>query len=35
VVGAGFETAAAWIGGIAFAAIVLVLYRWISRMAQS
>ena len=35
VVGAGFETAAAWIGGIAFAAIVFVLYRWISRMARS
>jgi putative OPT family oligopeptide transporter len=34
VVGAGFETAAAWIGGIAFAAIVFVLYRWISKMGQ-
>jgi len=35
LVGAGFETSAAWIGGIAFAAIVFVLYRWIARMARA
>jgi len=34
LVGEGFADAAQWIGGIAFALIVLVLYRWIARMAN-
>jgi putative OPT family oligopeptide transporter len=33
LVGAGFETAAIIIGGLAFAVIAVVLYRWILRMA--
>ena len=35
LVGPGFADAAIWIGGIAFAASVFVLYRWISRMGQT
>lgn len=34
LVGEDFGAAAQWIGGIAFALIVLVLYRWIARMAN-
>jgi len=34
LVGEDFGNAAQWIGGIAFALIVLVLYRWIARMAN-
>jgi len=33
LVGDDFANAAQWIGGIAFAAIVFVLYRWIARLA--
>jgi amino acid transporter len=33
LVGPGFEEAAQWIGGIAFAAIVFIMYRWVARMA--
>ena len=33
IVGPGFETASIWIGGVAFAATVWVMYRWIERMA--
>jgi putative OPT family oligopeptide transporter len=32
IVGADFETYGVWIGGIAFAAVMIGLYRWISRM---
>ncbi|MEY2545533.1 MAG: hypothetical protein QOG48_650 [Verrucomicrobiota bacterium] len=35
LVGAGFETAAIIIGGIAFAVIAFLLYRWILRMATA
>ena len=35
LVGAGFETAGRIIGGVAFAAIAVVLYRWILRMAAA
>jgi hypothetical protein len=35
LVGHGFETAAKIIGGLAFAAIVAVLYRWIWRLATA
>jgi putative OPT family oligopeptide transporter len=35
LVGAGFQTAAIVLGGIAFAAIAFVLYRWILRMASA
>ncbi|WP_243050608.1 oligopeptide transporter, OPT family [Dyella sp. RRB7] len=34
LVGEGFANAAEWIGGIAFAAIIFVLYRWVARMAN-
>ena len=34
VVGPGFDTAAIWIGGIAFVASVVIMYRWIARMGQ-
>jgi hypothetical protein len=34
LVGPEFADKAQWIGGIAFAVIVLVLYRWIARMAN-
>ncbi|HKR75513.1 MAG TPA: oligopeptide transporter, OPT family [Rhodanobacter sp.] len=34
LVGTGFDTAAIWIGGIVFAASVVVMYRWIARMGQ-
>ena len=35
LVGPGFETAAIFIGGIAFAVIAVVLYRWILRMGAA
>ena len=35
LVGPHFETAAVFIGGIAFIAIAFVLYRWILRMSGS
>jgi len=35
LVGPGFETAGIIIGGVAFAAIAFVLYRWILRMATA
>ncbi len=35
VVGKGFETASFWIGGIAFVATVVVLYRWIERLGRA
>jgi len=35
LVGPGFADAAIWIGGAAFAAVVFVLYRWISRMGSA
>ncbi|HET8897449.1 MAG TPA: oligopeptide transporter, OPT family [Rhodanobacteraceae bacterium] len=34
LVGDGFATPAIWIGGIAFVATVVVLYRWIGRMGR-
>ncbi|HEY9131341.1 MAG TPA: oligopeptide transporter, OPT family, partial [Dyella sp.] len=34
LVGDGFAVAAEWIGGIAFAAVMFVLYRWVARLAQ-
>jgi putative OPT family oligopeptide transporter len=34
LVGTGFETASIWVGGIAFAAITYLLYRWIARIAN-
>ncbi|HEX7816342.1 OPT family oligopeptide transporter [Dyella sp.] len=33
LVGDDFAVAAEWIGGIAFAAVMFVLYRWVSRLA--
>ena len=35
LVGAGFETAGKFIGGVAFVVIAFVLYRWILRMARA
>lgn len=35
LVGGSFETASIWIGGIAFVAITVVLYRWIGRMGRA
>ncbi|MBU6510561.1 MAG: oligopeptide transporter, OPT family [Gammaproteobacteria bacterium] len=34
LVPASFETASLWIGGIVFVVIVIVLYRWIARLAR-
>ena len=34
LVGANFDTASLWIGGIAFAAVTYLLYRWIGRLAR-
>jgi putative OPT family oligopeptide transporter len=34
LVGTGFETAAIWVGGIAFVAVIYLLYRWIARLAN-
>ncbi len=34
LVGANFAGASKWIGGIAFVAVVFVLYRWIERLAR-
>ncbi|MFC5740123.1 OPT family oligopeptide transporter [Dyella tabacisoli] len=35
LVGDGFATAAIWIGGIAFAAVMIVLYAWITRLGRA
>src|SRR5690348_14419854 len=35
VVGDSFATPAIWIGGVVFAATVIILYRWIIRMGQA
>ncbi|MCX7514196.1 OPT family oligopeptide transporter [Frateuria sp. STR12] len=35
LVGEGFETPAIWIGGIAFIACIVVMYRWIARMGRA
>ena len=35
LVGAGFGTAAIWIGGIAFVAVNVVLYRWVARLGRA
>ncbi len=35
LVGDGFADAAVWIGGIAFALSIILLYRWISRMSRA
>jgi hypothetical protein len=35
VVGGGFQTAAIILGGVAFAAMTFLLYRWILRLASS
>ncbi len=32
-IGADFQTAATWLGGLAFVALVAVLYRWVARLA--
>jgi putative OPT family oligopeptide transporter len=34
IVGKGFDTASEWIGGVAFVAIIFVLYRWIEKLAR-
>jgi putative OPT family oligopeptide transporter len=34
-IGAGFQTAATWLGGLAFIALVAILYRWVARLAPS
>lgn len=34
VVGESFATPAIWIGGLAFTATIVVMYRWIARMGQ-
>jgi putative OPT family oligopeptide transporter len=34
-IGAGFQTAAMWLGGLCFIAIVAILYRWVARIAPS
>jgi len=35
LVGPGFETAGVFIGGLAFAVIAFLLYRWVLRMATA
>jgi putative OPT family oligopeptide transporter len=35
LVGDGFGTAAIWIGGIAFVAVNVVLYRWVARLGRT
>ncbi len=35
LVGDGFANAAVWIGGIAFALSIILLYRWISRLSRT
>ena len=35
LVGADFATASMWLGGIAFAAVVFALYRWVERLVES
>jgi len=34
LVGDSFENASIWIGGVAFAAVIFAVYRWISRLGQ-
>jgi putative OPT family oligopeptide transporter len=34
LVGDSFQNASIWIGGVAFAAVIFAMYRWISRMGQ-
>jgi putative OPT family oligopeptide transporter len=34
LVGTGFETAGIWVGGLAFATVTYLLYRWIARIAS-
>jgi putative OPT family oligopeptide transporter len=34
LVGDSFENASIWIGGVAFAAVIFAMYRWISRLGQ-
>jgi putative OPT family oligopeptide transporter len=34
LVGDSFQNASIWIGGIAFAAVIFAMYRWISRLGQ-
>ncbi len=34
LVGDGFETASIWVGGIAFAVVTYLLYRWITRLGS-
>lgn len=35
LVGAGFENASIWIGGAAFAGIMILLYRWLGRLSRT
>jgi hypothetical protein len=35
LVGDGFGTAAIWIGGIAFVAVNVVLYRWVAGLGRT
>jgi hypothetical protein len=35
LVGDGFGTAAIWIGGIAFVAVNVALYRWVARLGRT
>ena len=35
LVGPGFETAAIWIGGFAFIAVNIALYRWVARLGRT
>jgi putative OPT family oligopeptide transporter len=35
LVGPGFETAAIWVGGIAFIAVNVALYRWVARLGRT
>ncbi|MEO8810351.1 MAG: OPT/YSL family transporter, partial [Rhodanobacter sp.] len=35
VVGAGFDDAAIWIGGIVFVAVNVALYRWVARLGRT
>ena len=33
LVGEGFANAAVWVGGIAFAAVTVILYGWLNRLS--
>jgi hypothetical protein len=35
LVGSGFANAAIWIGGIAFIAVNVALYRWVARLGRT